>query len=238
MAILHTCQDNTGACDEILDSFKRGNDEGKESVLFQSKQSLCFAWCLSDATQDHKGMEEYLVCKNVLCLLFNYGYKKLRKLKEDLKNASVAKHGLCGKVSNHIKNFQEQYADIHCLFDKLFTRLEEEAKHHATIIVQEKTGVGLQDTKVKDIFLPSLYTKCQLCYNWLYMCGYIVKANAKGNTPHLKDFQVREFDRYNWPAEVFPYLYAQGRTFKSTERPSTNIHRYNSHHMIPATNVL
>ena len=159
----------------------------------------------SDASQDCTGVTEYKVCLNALYLLFNYGYKKLKKLKDDLHNALVEKHKLCGKVPNNIKNMQARYADMYASLDNYFSGLTEEAKHHASPIVRKWTGVGLRDTEANDIFLPPSYTKRQLYYKWLYKCGYVVKANAKGNTPHLvKDFKVREFDELDWPAGSVP----------------------------------
>ena len=150
----------------------------------------------SDASQDGTGVNEYKVCLNALCLLFNYGYKKLKKLKDDLHNVSVLRHGLCGKISNHIKNRQERYADIHALLDNYFSGLTEDAKHHASRIFCKSSGVRLQDKEANNIFLPPSYTKRQLYYKLLYKCGYVVKANAKGNYLHLKEFKVKEFDEF------------------------------------------
>ena len=104
---------------------------------------------------------------------------------------SVAKHGLFRKISNYTNNSQEHYFKINSSLNTYFSGLVEEANHHASRIVREVTGVGLQDTEVGFIYLPPFYTKRQLYYKWLHTCGYVVKSNARGCTPHLKDFTVR-----------------------------------------------
>ena len=145
----------------------------------------------------------FFACQNSLMRIFNYGYFKYIKLKKDIENPSVAPHGLCNRLSNNMLNNQVKYNTINDSLKTFFEDLKEQAETHATRVIREVSGSALRADEVDTVELPSSMTKRQLYGQYCYKRGWVVRADAKGKLPKLKDYPVRKFDDH-WPVGSVP----------------------------------
>ena len=160
--------------------------------------------CLTSTnTSANKNKKPYKVCLNAVSILFDYGYWKIKTIKDSMNLAGVKEHGLKNRVSNRFVNKADHYGKIQEGLHKYFNNLQEGAETHATRVIREATGVGLRDEEVDLVELPSSHTKRQLYHKYCFENGYRVKADAQGRHPPLKDFPLRKFDEF-WPEGSVP----------------------------------
>ena len=62
----------------------------------------------------------------------------------------------------------------------------------------------MRNDDVDVVELPSLLTRRDLYAKYVFQRGYRVKAGHKGKLPKMEDYQLREFDDYEWPAGSVP----------------------------------
>ena len=172
-----------------------------------------------DASQDMLDMEKnrqpFYICINALSLLYNYGYHKIKTLKDGIKHVGISPHGLHNKPSNRFKNRVEEYRDINDSLNLYFQNLKGEAETHATRTIREITGVGLRDEEIDSVELPSSYSKRQLYYKYCLSRGYQVKADHKGRIPNLKKFPVRTGFDILWPLGSVPKPVCEWKYFRT-----------------------
>ena len=124
----------------------------------------------TETTQPSRNLNivPYKVCLNAISVLFDYGYGKIKTIKESMCLAGVKQHGLKNKVSNRLINNKDHYQQIEESLHKYFKVLQEGAETHATRVIREATGVALRDEEVDLVELPSSHTKRQLFHSYCY----------------------------------------------------------------------
>ena len=142
----------------------------------------------SDASQDCTGVNEYKMCLNSFFLLFNNSYNKLKKFKNDLHNASVLKHRLCGKFSKHIKNRQKRYTDIHASLDNYFLDLLRKLSimHHGFYANQLALDCKIQRPM---IFFPSIIRQRPAILQVAIQVWVLCEGKRKGEYSSPKGLQ-------------------------------------------------
>ena len=174
------------------------------STLKQVNKVSCYKvsthFTLSGVYEDvPRNNKPFQVCKNTLMRIHNYSYFKFNKLQEQIESPSLIPHGLCNRVSNRMIHNQERFKNIDVSLKIFFEGLKDEAETHATRVVREVSGVTLRDEEVDTVELPSSFSKRQVYSRYCFQRGWVVRADAKGCLPKLKDYQRRPFNDLDWP---------------------------------------
>ena len=93
--------------------------------------------------------------------------------------------------------------------------MRDEAETHATRVIREATGVGLRDEEIDTVELPSSFSKRQLYYRYCFHNGYVVKSDAKGNMPSMKNHKVRTTFDIHYPEGSVPKPVCDWKAFRT-----------------------
>ena len=89
-------------------------------------------------------LKNYMVCKDAIALLLDYGRIKWRTCQQAVKRNHLPDHGNKGKLTGKAKRFAvEVKADLH----DFFKEIKQFAAPKSTRFVREETGIGLCDGK-------------------------------------------------------------------------------------------
>ena len=154
--------------------------------------------------------KQFSVCINALSLLFNYSYHKMCLLRRDIVIPGIKVHGNMSKI----KNCGENKMFIDASLISFFENFKGEAETHSTRVICQETGVGLRDEEIDTVELPSSYSKRRLYYKYCFNRGYVLKADAKGKIPAVKNYPLRDFNNDDWPIGSRPLPVCAWITFR------------------------
>ena len=80
------------------------------------------------------------------------------------------------------------------VIDYLYKKGKSEGEIHATRFIQMETRIGVRDSDLELIHLPSYYGKRQLYETFCYESGWVAKLHSDGLYPHLDNFPLRKND--------------------------------------------
>jgi hypothetical protein len=89
---------------------------------------------------------------------------------------------------------------------------EKHGEPYATRFIRETTGIGVRDTQVDVVELPSSFRKRDLYGKFCHQQGYVTKATAKGDYGKVKDYKKRQDDE--WPEDLEPGPVCDWRCFR------------------------
>ena len=122
-------------------------------------------------------LKNYMVCKDAISILLDYGRCKWKTCAKAVKNNSLPVHGNIGKVSNNAKKFEREVKDdLHAFFHDM----NQFATPKATRFVRETTGSGLRDGEENVLELPTCWSKRALYARFCFERGYVISSTATG----------------------------------------------------------
>lgn len=163
--------------------------------------------------EDQDG-ETVLVCNNTLRALFFVGKKQWKQLQEDAMLPEPK------ATENYQNNVNKVTACTQRVIDFLFEFAKTEGEMHATRFIRMETRIGVRDSDLDLIHLPSYYTKRQLYETFCYQSGWEIKSFSDGSYPPLDQFPLRKNDDNEngqelalWPEGSEPLSVCSWHTF-------------------------
>jgi hypothetical protein len=101
---------------------------------------------------------------------------------------------------------------------------EKQGEPYATRFVRESTGIGVRESQIDVVELPSSFRKRDMYSRFCYQQGHVAKATAKGDYGKVKDFAKRVDDE--WPVDLQPGPICDWRCFRDywdSEYPNIRI---------------
>ena len=144
------------------------------------------------------------LCRNAVVELYHIGYYRMITLSKYVELPEMPVHGLVGKEAAWTRS--ENRLSCNEGLKIFFRELELQAEPHATRVVRERTQVGLRDSDIDLIELPSSMTKRNLYSQFCYGRGYKMRVNANGSYGKLSEAEEREPDPddESWPEGSIP----------------------------------
>jgi hypothetical protein len=123
-------------------------------------------------------LKEWMVCKDAISLLLDYGCVKWRTCKQAVLNNKLPEHGNKGKLLGNAKRFADEVKDdLH----EFFAQIRQFATPRATRVVREETGSGLRDGEEELVELPTFWSKRGVYARFCSERGYVISCTARGN---------------------------------------------------------
>eukprot|EP00957_Ditylum_brightwellii_P210569 15365121-Ditylum_brightwellii.AAC.1 len=109
------------------------------------------------------------------------------------------------------KNQMEMYASL----DEYFNELKSKAVPFAMRMVCDECGMTTRDDNPDEVALPPHMTQTKCYHGWCYKCGWKVKKASSAKTIYSNpaNFEVREFDKDEWPVGSVPQQICSWPTF-------------------------
>ena len=161
-------------------------------------------------------LKEWMVCKDAIALLLDYGKFKWRTCQKAVKNNRLPGHGNKGKVNGKAKHFANDVKDdLH----EFFHQLKQFGSPKATRLVREETGMGLRDAEVDVVELPTAWSKRAMYARFCYERGYVMTASPRGS------YVKKERSDAQWNEENKKPICSWGKfiSFWQTEYPLIRI---------------
>ena len=137
--------------------------------------------------EDQDG-DTILVCNNTLRALFYIGKRQWKQLQEDAMLPEPK------TTENYENNLNKVTACTQRVIDFLYKLGKNEGEMHATRFMRMETRIGVRDSDLSLVHLPSYYSKRQLYEMFCYQNGWEIKSFSDGSYPPVDQFPMRKND--------------------------------------------
>jgi hypothetical protein len=162
-----------------------------------------------------QGQSDMSVCVNSFRNMFGVFRKPWTTLKRNVFGAYVPGPIIHGNTGNRHRELSSNAAVTEESIAAFLTDLAQTyAEPYATRFVRSVTSVGLRNSEVDCVELPSNFRKRQLYRQWCFNMGYIVKSDHNGNYGSTQNFALRPHDDLLWPEGTEPSPVSSWHSFR------------------------
>jgi hypothetical protein len=162
-----------------------------------------------------QGRTDISVCVNSFRNMFGVFRKPWTTLKRNVFGAYVPGPIIHGNTGNRHRELSSNAAITEDSIVAFLTNLAQTyAEPYATRFVRSVTSVGLLNSEVDCIELPSNFKKRQLYKQWCFNMSYIVTADHTGNYGATRNFALRPHDDLLWPEGTEPSPVSSWQSFR------------------------
>ena len=124
-------------------------------------------------------LKNYMVCKDTISILLNYKKGRWTTCQKAVLSNSMPVHGNKGKLTGKAHRFATEVKDdLH----EFFEELKEFGSPKATRFVREEAGIGLRDSEIDLVELPTAWSKRAMYARFCFERGHVVTTTATGIT--------------------------------------------------------